>query len=495
MTLPVADAVAQAAAIRDGACSALDVVEEALGRLAEIEETVHPCTVVLADEARAAARTADSQRAAGAPLGPLHGVPFAVKDPIWVRGAPATMGSRAYADFLAPADAVAVRRLRDAGAIVVAKTIAPEFGWPPYCGTELHGLTRNPWSLDRTPGASSGGSGAAVAAGAVPLALGSDALGSIRIPSAYCGVAGLKPTTGVVPDAPGFPNYHTTNAVGPMAGSVRDLALALRLMAGYDHAAPFGPHCKPIGSTQAAPLDGLRIAWSEDLGFATVSEPVRACLRTVVESLEACGAELTRAHPDAPDHLPIVAVLSLAEIGPAPPLPDLVDHPSVRAMLDAGASLSAARLVEAQIARTRFATAWQRFFDDYDVLLTPTMGTAAFAADPHGLVTVDGLTFDVDRDPWYELAIPANLAGQPALSVPMGHDGDGMPLGLQIQAARFDEERCLRVAAAVERMRPWRLAGSPSEATSAPLRGAGSDGGPTTDWDGTFAPSAGRPAS
>ncbi|MBS1843632.1 MAG: amidase [Actinobacteria bacterium] len=451
------DAVALSAAVAAGDVEVAAVIDASLGELTRIEDSVNPCTVVLAEEARRVAAAIDGVPRPERTAAPLLGVPVAIKDPIWVEGAAATMGSRAFADFVAPADAASVRRLRQAGAVVVAKTISPEFGWPPYCGSTLHGLARNPWNLERTPGASSGGSAAAVAAGAVPIALGADALGSIRIPAAYCGVVGVKPTTGLVPTTPGFANYRTTDAVGPLTRSVADAAAALRAIAGYDHGRPFGPP----PSFELGPLDdatslaGLRVAWSEDLGFATVSEPARECLRETVELVRDLGAEVERAHPDRLDHDPIVDVVYLAELGPPPPSLDAVEHPTVRAMLEARAGLSAARLVDAELARDRYAAAWQAFFDDFDILLTPTLGTAAFDADPRGEVTVDGLTFHADESPWYELAIPASLAGQPAISVPMGSDAEGLPLGLQIQGPRYADMRCLRVAAAIERVRPW----------------------------------------
>ncbi|HZZ95694.1 MAG TPA: amidase, partial [Jatrophihabitantaceae bacterium] len=228
------DAWATAEAIRNGTARAVDVVQAALDRIAATDGPINAFTVVTTDLALAAAAEVD----AGVRHGPLAGVPISVKDHVWARGLPATNGSRALATFVPDEDCVCVARLVDAGAVIVGKTNNPEFCYRGVTDNALHGTTRNPYNLDRTSGGSSGGAAASVAAGMVPLAVGTDGGGSIRIPSAFCGTYGLKPTFGLVPKMPGFRGWPTLSVTGPIAASVRDLALALSVMAGASAADP-----------------------------------------------------------------------------------------------------------------------------------------------------------------------------------------------------------------------------------------------------------------
>src|SRR4051795_9224992 len=223
------DAWGSAAAVRAGETTSLDLVRTALDRIKKYDGQVNAFTVVLEDEAIAAATALDEAAPSGLPLA---GVPVSVKDHIWLAGALATNGSVAWRDFVPDVDAVAVARLKAAGAIVVGKTNNPEFCFRGYTDNDVWGLTRNPWHLDRTPGGSSGGAGASVAYGATPLALGTDGGGSIRIPAAFCGLVGHKPTFGLVPKMPGFRGWPTLSVDGPLTRTVRDAALALAVMAG-----------------------------------------------------------------------------------------------------------------------------------------------------------------------------------------------------------------------------------------------------------------------
>src|SRR4051812_48041815 len=230
------DAVAMAAAVCDGRSTAEELVTTALDRIGARDGEINAFTVVLRDEALARAREIDA--AEPSTRGPPAGGPVSVKDHIWMAGQPATNGSLALRDFVPDVDAVPVARLRAAGAVIVGKTNNPEFCYRGYTDNAVYGTTRNPWSLDRTPGGSSGGAGASVAYGATPLAVGTDGGGSIRIPSAFCGVAGHKPSFGLVPKLPGFRGWPTLSVDGPLARSVRDLRLALRVMAGAHPADP-----------------------------------------------------------------------------------------------------------------------------------------------------------------------------------------------------------------------------------------------------------------
>jgi Asp-tRNA(Asn)/Glu-tRNA(Gln) amidotransferase A subunit family amidase len=440
----VRDATASAADVASGRRSPVDLVEESLQRIADLDRALNACTVVFADEARAAALAAERTVAKSVELGRLHGVPVVVKDEIWIAGAPSTLGSRALADFVPAEDAVAVERLRRAGAIVIAKTANPEYLWSDDCTrSELYGVTRNPWNPDRSPGASSGGSAAAVAAGMAPLAIGSDAGGSIRKPASRCGIAGLKPTYGLIPYAPAHGLWSSLGVVGPMARTVRDLALALSVLAGPD---PRDALCLPhLGldypAAVEAGFDPRRVAWSLDLGIARVNQSVREVFGRAIGLLEGDGWNLEEAAPYLPDPLPIAVKLWLGELGPAPARIDLVE-PSMRERFREAATISAHELYQAQRERRQYARHWEEFFCDYDVLVTPTVPVGTPSADPAPSTqsSIESSSF----------ADPANLTGGPAVTVPMGLDDEGMPLGLQFMGPRFSDDRCLAAAARFE---------------------------------------------
>ena len=454
MTEPstVRDAWATAEAVRDGRLTAGDAVAAALERIQEIDGPINACTVVLSESARATAARVD----AGEVDGPLAGVPITVKDHVWLAGAPATNGSRALAGFVAPDDAACVARLRAAGAVVVAKTNNPEFCYRGVTDNELHGLTRNPRDLSRTTGGSSGGAAASVAAGMVPLAVGTDGGGSIRIPSAFCGVAGIKPTFGLVPKLPGFRGWPTLSVTGPIAASVRDLALALSVMAGPsavdDLSFPY-----PGGYLDAVrdpSWTGLRVAVSIDFGFAQVDDDVNAAFRAAVEAIP--GVVVTEDHPEPADPGALWDAIALAE-GFASEGPLVARHreqvgADAAAIVEAGASITAVAYLDAQSRRGRLYRRWAEFFHGYDVILSPAMPVTAFATGRLAPASLAGRPVPASFDGWCALALPANLFGLPAASVPIGPGADGLPVGLQIMGARGADATVLRVAALVERL-------------------------------------------
>jgi Asp-tRNA(Asn)/Glu-tRNA(Gln) amidotransferase A subunit family amidase len=440
-----------AAAVRDGSVTAEELVVAALARIDAWDGAVNAFTVVLREEALARAREIDRDPTA---YGPLVGVPVSVKDHIWMAGVPATNGSLALRDFVPDVDAVPVARLRAAGAVIVGKTNNPEFCYRGYTDNKVFGLTRNPWSLDRTPGGSSGGAGASVAYGATPLALGTDGGGSVRIPAAFCGVVAHKPSFGLVPKLPGFRGWPTLSVDGPIGGTVRDLGLALRVIAGPHPADPL---------TQPVPLEGdvevswssLRVAVSEDLGWAPVDQEVRAAFREAVDRLTDGGARVVEAHPDAgyPTQLwnDIALPEGFASEGP------LLDHhgiePDSRDIVESGRAATARGYLDAQDRRVGFTEVWESFFagpQGYDVLLTPSMPVPAFSTDVSGPAEIDGTPVDPFFDDWCVLALPANLTGQPATAVPTGLSSDGLPVGLQVIGPRWSDARTLAVAARLE---------------------------------------------
>jgi Asp-tRNA(Asn)/Glu-tRNA(Gln) amidotransferase A subunit family amidase len=452
------DAVALADMVRSRQVSPVAAVEAALERIADWDGAVNACCAVLEDEARAAAQAAEREVLEGHDVGPLHGVPMVVKDAIWLRGVPATMGSRALADFVPQDDAVPVARLRAAGAIVVAKTTNPELLWEGDTQSVLQGVTRNPWRLDRNPGGSSGGSAVAVATGMAPLALGTDAGGSIRNPAAACGIVGHKPSFGLVPRGPCFEECRTTNVVGPMTRSVRDAVLALSIMSGTD---PHDDLSLPIdgmdlvSAVEAVDGRALRVAWTADLGgLVDVGPGRRAAFMQAIERLSADGWQLQEACPEAGDPLEIAYPVWLAEIAHlAPGREALLEEPARKLIEDARA-LSAHEYYAAQLARGRFSAAWETFLTDFDVLLAPSEPPS-----PRGEATaVDGVTATG------KINAVANLTRMPGVSVPTGFDAEGLPCGLEVIAPRGEDAHCLAVAAALERLQPWpRVASMPSD--------------------------------
>jgi Asp-tRNA(Asn)/Glu-tRNA(Gln) amidotransferase A subunit family amidase len=442
----IRDAVAMAEAVRSGETTAEELTTAALDRIDLWDGDVHAFTVVLRAEALARAREIDAGD--GASLGPLGGVPVSVKDHIWMAGQAATNGSVALRDFVPDVDAVPVARLRAAGAVIVGRTNNPEFCYRGYTDNQVFGLTRNPWDLDRTPGGSSGGAGASVAYGATPVALGTDGGGSIRIPAAFCGLVGHKPTFGLVPKVPGFRGWPTLSVDGPLTATVRDAALTLRVLAGSH---PADPLTWPVPLGDELPVDWsrLRVAVSEDLGWAPVEPVVRTAFRAAVDRLSDDGARLEEAHPHTTHPAALWNDIALPEgFASEGPLLDREGiDPASREIVEAGRAATAADYLDAQQRRTSFTEVWESFFVEYDVLLAPSMPLPAFGTDVSGPTVIDGRPVDPFFDDWCALALPANLTGQPACAVPTGLSADGLPVGMQVIGPRWADLRVLAVAA------------------------------------------------
>jgi Asp-tRNA(Asn)/Glu-tRNA(Gln) amidotransferase A subunit family amidase len=453
--------------------TAVEVVEEALERIAGANGALNAFCEVRPGAARAAAAALDARLATGEDLDParssqaalpLAGVPVGVKDVIWEAGVEATDGSRSLLGFVPREDAIVVERLVAAGAIVVGRTNAPEFCYRGICANDLYGVTSNPWGLGRTPGGSSGGSAAAVAAGLVPLAIGTDGGGSIRIPSSFCGVAGFKGTFGVVPREPQWPGWLTLTHVGPIAFTVEDCALMQSVMAGPDLRDPMSlpPLPRELGGAHPpgrGDLRGLRVAYSEDLGYVPVDDGVRRAFSAAIERFASLGAELVAAHPApfSPNPVDIWNTLTttdnLASEGPLLATGQVgVD---ARGLIEPGGAVSGLEYVQARNAQWGYACAWGRFMTDYDLLLTPTMECVAFEHGRTGPATVGGEPIGEFYDDFCHFCYPFNLTGQPAISVPMGTAEHGMPVGLQIVGRRFDDDLVLAAGAAWERLGAW----------------------------------------
>ncbi len=437
-----------ATAIRDRRLSPVEAVQAALARI-ERRAPLNAFLAVCADRALAEARAAEARVMAGGELPPLLGVPFSVKDLTNTAGVATTHGSALFAGTVPVADAVAVARARAAGAILIGKTTTPEFGHKPFTEGPLFGRTLNPWSAGHTCGGSSGGAAVAVAAGMGPLALGTDGGGSIRIPAACCGVVGLKPTLGAVPNLQA-PDLFGANAyVGPMARDIAGTRLLFAAIAGPDRRDPYG---------QAAPGPARALAEPPRIGLllrcGNILDPeVEAAVVAAMREAEALGwtvepIELDLVALEQP-FLVLLRSLLLARLGAhAERVPEKLD-PTLLATIDAGRAYSAADLCQAQFARTACFGAVQEILGRYDLIASPTLSAPALPVglDPLGRIAIAGRDAGTIRGAWYPYTYPFNLTGHPALSMPCGRSAAGLPIGLQL-VGRWHEDGYLLDAAA-----------------------------------------------
>ncbi len=459
-----------AADVRSGRESPTAVIERALDRIAALNPAVNALIEVRPPEARAAAAALEQRIARGEDPGPLAGVPFAVKDVVWEAGVETTDGSRSLVGFVPDESATIVERLVAAGAIVVGRSNLPEFCYRGISANELYGTTSNPWDTGRVPGGSSGGAGSAVAAGMVPLAIGTDGGGSIRIPASFCGIVGLKPTYGLVPREPQWPGWWSLTHLGPMAFTVLDTALMLAAIAGPDDLDPVSLPSLGVDYIEAArspgDLRGLRVAVSEDLGYIRLDDDARERFREAVARFRTLGVEVEEAHPDLPNPVDVWNTLAMTDnmASEGPLLATGRVGADARTLIEPGRDVAGPAYAEARNAQYRFASGWARFMRRYDLVLTPAMECVAFKHGRTGPATLGGEPIGDVFDDWCHFMYPFNLTGQPAISVPMGSGADGLPLGLQIVGRRFADDLVIRAAARWEHIAPWER---PPLATSA----------------------------
>jgi aspartyl-tRNA(Asn)/glutamyl-tRNA(Gln) amidotransferase subunit A len=472
-----------AVAVGSGARTAREVLDEHLARIDEREGEVHAFNAVLADEAGATADAIDRRVAAGEPVGPLAGVPVALKDNLCTRGVPTTCSSRILEGWCPPYDATVVERLAAADAVLIGKTNLDEFAMGSSTENSAFGATHNPHDLTRVPGGSSGGSAAAVAAGFAPLALGSDTGGSIRQPAALCGVVGLKPTYGRVSRFGLVAFASSLDQVGPFAATVADAALVLDVIAGHDprdSTSIPGPiaadsawptYAAAVASATRDGLDGVRVGIVSELMVEGVAEDVKARVHEAADALAAAGAKVGEASVPA-------AVYGLSAyylIAPAEASSNLARYDGVRYGLRVDAPTTDEMMVATRTAgfgaevkrrimlgtyalsagyydayygkalkvRTLIVRDFAAAYEEFDLLLAPTSPTTAFGlgdktADPMAMYLTDVCT------------IPSNLSGDPAVSVPFGTGADGLPVGVQVLAPALHEAAMLRAAAVVE---------------------------------------------
>ncbi len=447
-----------AAAIRAKRLSPVQVVDAVLARMERLNPSLNAYCTATGDAARSAAEAAEAAVMAGKPLGPLHGVPVSIKDLVTTKGIRTTWGSKIHEHVVPEEDAPLVGRLKAAGAIITGKTNTPEYGWTAETDNRIFGPTRNPWDVARSAGGSSGGAGAAVAAGLGPLAVGTDGGGSIRIPSAFCGIFGFKPSFGRVPIYP--PSAaETLSHAGPMTRTVRDAALMLKVMAGPDER---DRNSLPADGTDylavvGEGIRGLRVAWSPDLGYALVDPVVRETCERAARAFEEIGCRVEAAAPGFSDPDETWSTLFYGAIAAklAPYLPAWRDRmdPGLVTIVERGQRLSGIQLVEAGFRRAALWDTVRRFFETYDLLFTPTVAVAPLPLGQVGDIEIAGRT--VSRWKAFPFNFPFNLTGQPAATVPCGWTERGLPIGLQIVGRRFADATVLRAAAAFEAARPW----------------------------------------
>ena len=461
------DAVHLAEAIRSRAVSPVEVIDAVLDRMDRLEPTLHAFCTPTPDAAREDARRIEADLTSGRDAGPLAGVPVGIKDLVATKGVPTVMGSWAYRDFVPDEDDVVVERLKDAGAIVLGKTNVPEFGYSGVGHNPVFETTVNPWDTTKTSGGSSAGSGAAVAAGMGPFAIGSDGGGSVRIPSSFCGLVGIKASMGRVPlypgvkdeRYPGVSSWESLEHIGPMSRTVADGALMLSVIAGPDDRDRNTLPTADFDWTEATRGDikGLRVAYSPDWGYAAVDPRVSDVVGRAVQVFsDDLGCDVVEAQPgwENPYEAFWGIVINETDLTGMRRLADeLGDRmtPHLREVLQQ--DWTAEQLTSAVVARKGVYNKMWRFMREYDLLLTPTLAVPPFETGIQGPTVIDGR--EVDQFEWLAFTFPMNLCGNPAATVPAGFTDDGLPIGLQIIGRHLDDPTVLRAAAAFEAAAPW----------------------------------------
>ena len=437
--------------------SPVELLESCIARIEAVNPTVNAVVATCYERARDEARAAERAVVEGEPLGLLHGLPFGVKDLNLTENVRTTFGSRIHEDFVPEADERMVADLRAAGAIMVGKTNTPEFGAGANTVNAVYGATVNPFDTTRTCGGSSGGSAVALATGMLPLCTGSDTGGSLRVPAAFCGVAAIRCSQGVVASERRTVGLTTFNVQGPMARSVADAALMLGAMTAHDHRDPMS---HPAGgddyeSIEPIDLSSLRVAVSADLGFAEVDDGIRETFDACVEEFRPAFAQCLERSPEMKDASRafwlIRGVYFLAGRLDAYREHKELLGPNVLGNVEAGLAMKPEDIGWAFAEETRIYRALQSFFDDVDVLVCPTVAVPPFPVEQLYCTHVNGVELE-NYIQWADLTSGLTLTGHPIISIPCGLDPTGTPFGLQIVGPRRHSERFLiGVAAAMER--------------------------------------------
>ena len=430
--------------------SPVELLDDVIRRYEALEPRLNMFAHVDFGAARRDAKAAEARVLRNERLGELDGVPTSIKDLIAVRGMPQRFGSRVTADTPMEADAPAVERLRAAGAVILGKSTTSEFGCKAVGDSPLTGITRNPWNTALTPGGSSCGAAAMVAAGLVPYAIGTDGGGSIRIPAALCGLFGIKAQFGRVPV---FPTSATPTLahVGPLARNADDAAIVLSAIAGFDKRDPFSVKDADTHFNAAAkPSRKLKAAWSPTLGYGRVDPEVAALTAQAVLNIEQMGVDVELVETVMDDPIDLWTAEFYAGVGTklrdtVETRPELID-PAVLGLLKDALQQNMRTYYESVFARYAFRDRLRAFFEEYDLLLTPTLPVAAFQA---GLDVPPGYE-DRNAVSWATFTYPFNLTGQPGASLPVGYTAQGLPVGLQIVASPYGEASIFSLAGRYE---------------------------------------------
>jgi Asp-tRNA(Asn)/Glu-tRNA(Gln) amidotransferase A subunit family amidase len=456
--------------VRDGDYSPTDIVKAHLERIHERNDRTNAFVTVTDELAEEMASAAERAVEDGKTLGPLHGVPVAIKDLDDVAGVRTTSGSLLFEDSVADSDSPFVERLKQAGAVIVGKTNTPEFGLGTTTDNRVVGPTGTPFDPDRVSGGSSGGAAAALADSLVPLAPGSDAGGSIRIPASLCGVYGLKPTFGLIPNVSrpnAFASHTPMSHEGPMARTVEDAALSLNVMAGEHPRDPFSiPAQVNYRDAVDRPIDEFSIAYSPDMGIYPVAPAVREVLDDAIGAFERAGATVDEVDPDLSHTRQEIlnAYYTMATVRWQSLFDNLEEQgfdprgkdrdrlrPYIVDLIMDAEKPSAREYKRADVVRTHVFDGLQDLFAEYNLLATATLGVTAF---PHGEEpeSIDGTEIEPLRG--WVLTQPYNYTGHPAASIPAGF-ADGLPVGLQVAGRRHRDDQVIAASAAFERQRPW----------------------------------------
>lgn len=441
--------------IRSREISPVELIDLMITRVRNIDCELHAFCDFDEDQIRASAKEAEQKLAKGESLGLLHGVPVAVKDLIVTKGMRTTRGSQLFRDDVPTFDAPVVERLRAAGAIIFGKTNTTEFGWKSAGSNSVFPETRNPWNLNRTPGGSSAGSAAALAAGLVPLALGTDGGGSCRMPASFCNVFGFKPSLGrwpLFPPAPVGPMSH----VGPMSRTVDDSTLLYHALCGPDDRDIFSLPERDNAEDLRRPAGRLRIGWSPDLGFMPIDPEILAVCERAVRQFENAGCEIVPLDIKIGNPMNVLEILFSTGIGSSvrkfPNWQTELD-PGLAELVTKGESFSPFEVAEASLFRGTASMQIAKAMSSVDVLVTPTVPIKPFPIGQDGPDNVAGHNLGPVR--WFAMNAIFNMTGQPAASVPCGFDSEGMPVGLQIIGPRFADRLVLRASKTFEEISPW----------------------------------------
>jgi amidase len=449
-----------AAMIRARKASPVEVLDAHLAAIERVNPKLNAFVTLVPEQARAVAQAAEAAVARGEELPPLHGLPVAIKDVTSTAGIRTTYASPLYRDFVPDEDAESVRRLKQAGAIVVGKTNTPEFAAGANTVNALFGATRNPWNPALSSAGSSGGSAVAVATGMVPLAQGTDFGGSIRLPAAFCGIAGIRPTAGLIPNHPVALGWDAGSITGPLCRSVEDVALMLDCMVGFSRLSPISvapPWPSALAAVDAArDANGLRVAYVSDIAGIGVDPEVDALCRRAALALGGAGAQVEEIAFDASDgYDPFMTWRGLCMV--AQRFPELAHLTSfganLRGNVEAGLKVTPLDVAKAERGRIALFHRFRTLFERFDVLLTPVAPVKPFPVEMNFPAEIGGRKLQSYID-WIAPTFLVTLVSLPAASVPAGLTQDRLPVGLQIVAPRFEEPLILRVAKMVQAANP-----------------------------------------